>query len=964
MSPAEPLLRRYRKSLIAVLIFIAYSIGLLLYNLDMRERLRQNLLEAAQLELVRQADALSYYFAERHNDLTDLAASEVVTSYFGSQDLGMSSDYGLAINIQAIEDKLQLLLERKRLGFTHIYEQLMLIDENGQIVARVGSAPTGTAEDLAAQLTTLQQAPVTLSLHEDGHLLRLIQPVTRKGKHRGYLVAHCAFDPLDSRLSATASLRPEAVVYSATGHPISKQAPAVFSDPDVIEHLTRLKAGNDTLAHSLLNDEASLIAVLKQGIDNSPFSLAMLITEQELSAHSTPPLLLVGMGTVPLVVIFIVLQEMRERRRVEDAHAAARAEAERLAQARSEFLANMSHEIRTPLNAILGLAQMGQRSSAGRNAAQQFARINESGQHLLGVINDILDCSKIEAGKLRVESIAIEPGKVIDAAVTLTAERAFNRGLGFTVLERGLPASCRGDPLRLSQILVNLLGNAIKFTEHGSVTLDVRVEGDILSLRVSDTGIGMTAEQVARLFQPFEQADNSTTRRFGGTGLGLSICDHLVKSMGGQMLVTSTPGAGSSFDVRLPLIAPEPDDRPPPSGHLLLAGFPPDESAPLVTELQARGVSASAVEQPVSPVPAGALIAIDARIADEGPMWRKWLRNLRDDGHPVALVGRIDEFDMSGLADGLSGRRPLIERPLRVRHLVECLRTRGGGQTAAYSPPDTRLAGLTLLAVDDNEINRLVLADLLAQEGARIDCVPGAAEALAQLDTVGTAYYQLVLTDVQMPDMDGYELTRRLKTLDPTLPVLGLTAHAGADARSNCLAAGMLAHIPKPLELDTLVEEILRHCRQSSRTEAAAPPPSTTMTAPTPEPTPMPTSDAESPVEAAAHGLIDWSALEAQFKGKTAFVTRLASRALANYRTSVVRLRALADGDGDLAELSFLAHSIKGTAGTLKADAIHELAATTDYAARAGDAHSRQLAAQLAASLDTLIAELAARTGE
>ena len=630
MSSDDSLLRRYRKSFIAILIFIGYAVSLLVHNLSVRDQLRQNLIDAAQLDLVRRADALSYYFTERHNDLTDLAESEVVASYFGSYDLGMSADYGLAIQIQAIEDKFNRLIERKRLGFVPIYDQLTLTDDKGAIVAQAGELPDGANDDLHA--TT---ASGNVELLDDGKRLRLSQTVTIKGRMRGHIIATGPFTPIESRVSFSTALRPEALVSTQSGDPLSSNAPDAFRQPEIRLALAGLgnrgKAGAISVADS---DDDSPIATLKQHVEGSPVSLAALITDGELNSHSMPTLLLLGMGLVPLVVIFIVLQEMFERRRVERAHVLARAEAERLAQARSEFLANMSHEIRTPLNAILGLAQMGIRNSSGRHAEQQFIRINESGQHLLGVINDILDCAKIEAGKLKVEHIPIEPGKVIDSALTLTAERAYARHLKFFVRESGLPASCRSDPLRLSQVLVNMLGNAIKFTDTGSISLEARVEAGLLCIRISDTGIGMTPEQVERLFLPFEQADSSTTRRFGGSGLGLSISSHLVKAMGGNIVVTSAPGVGSSFDVRVPLVAAEPEPPPPP-GHIVLAGFPVDEAADLVAQLEARGIPAITLDAPAGTLPGDSLIVIDAGIADHSLDWRKWLRELphRRDRH-------------------------------------------------------------------------------------------------------------------------------------------------------------------------------------------------------------------------------------------------------------------------------------------------------------------------------------------
>jgi PAS domain S-box-containing protein len=250
----------------------------------------------------------------------------------------------------------------------------------------------------------------------------------------------------------------------------------------------------------------------------------------------------------------------------------ARAEAERLAQVKSEFLANMSHEIRTPLNGVLGLAQVGYRQSHGRGKAQEtFSRILASGKLLLGIINDILDFSKIEAGKLRIEAIPVDLGQVVGEALELMMERAQDKGLklGFRWLAgpmgRGL-----SDPLRIGQVLLNLLSNAIKFTAAGGVKLSAgRVDGQLL-LRVSDTGIGMSAEEIGKVFSPFEQADNSTTRKFGGTGLGLAITHRIVELMGGSLQVDSIVGQGSTFEVRLPWVdAPqdegaEPDEPPRP----------------------------------------------------------------------------------------------------------------------------------------------------------------------------------------------------------------------------------------------------------------------------------------------------------------------------------------------------------------------------------------------------------------
>ncbi|MDD3353753.1 ATP-binding protein [Zoogloea sp.] len=378
---------------------------------------------------------------------------------------------------------------------------------------------------------------------------------------------------------------------------------------------------------------------------------------------------------------------------------AARAEAERLARVKSEFLANMSHEIRTPLNGVLGLAHIGLRDSQGRTR-ETFARIITSGQLLLGIINDILDYSKIEAGKLRIEAIPVSLGKLVSETLDLMQERAVAKGLRLQFQkETPLPAACLADPLRVGQVLINLLSNALKFTEKGDVSLSVAHDGEALVFRVRDTGIGMTEEELATVFRPFEQADNSTTRRFGGTGLGLTITRRLVDLMGGRLTVASCSGAGSCFEVSLPCPA-------------------------------------------------------------------------------VA-----DPFDAE----------------------AELRREQEGVDTAP------RLAGLRVLVAEDNEVNQLVIEEMLSGEGAQVTLCSNGQEAVECLQSVGAEVFDVVLMDVQMPVMDGLEATRQIRALAPTLPVIGQTAHAFEEEKGRCRAAGMVAHLAKPLDPDLLVQTVRQH---------------------------------------------------------------------------------------------------------------------------------------------------------
>ena len=933
------LLKRHRKSLVALLLFIAYAVTLFVHNLSVQGRLEQNLIDGATLELARRADTLSAYISERHNSLANLAASDAVANYFAGRDLGMSVEYGLGLHLQAIEDHLEQLMQREQLDTTHIYQQILLIDRQGEVVARAPESPETTDEDLKSLAPRLDGAR-DVTLLDGRKLLRFSQPVSIKGVLRGHVIADIPLATIEQLAGGGNALRPETLVLTDSGRPVLATPPMFFKQADVIALLAGLPPRDTRLTPKLRAFAGDRpIAAIKQSIHGSPLALAALVTRREVAANAIPPVFLATAGAVPFLLLYIVVLEIRERRRIEQRNVDARLEAERRAKARSEFLANMSHEIRTPLNAILGLAQIGQRVSAGRQVEQQFIRIVESGQHLLGIVNDVLDSAKIEAGKLTVEQIAIDPGQVIDSAVTLSAERAFARGLDFRVRESGLPSRCQGDPLRLSQVIVNLLGNAIKFTERGAVTLEVHADADTLHLSVSDTGIGMSPEQIERLFKPFEQADSSTTRRFGGTGLGLSISAHLVRAMGGSIEVASTPGAGTTFFVRLPLLEAVFEagcEASAAGGSLVLAGFPAEECAALRDDLAARGIAVATLEAPTVPAPAADLLVVDARFAGDPTAWRDWLAGLYAERRSLAIAGRLDEIEQAEL---LGMHLPIIERPLRSRHFCEALAKR----TRLLPPPaplEKRLAGLQVLAVDDNEINRLVLADMLAQEGAQVTCLAGGREALDHLAGTGPARYQIVLTDIQMPDMDGYALTRALQAACPGLPVLGLTAHAGPEARDACIAAGMRAHLPKPFELDALVQEILKHAttdiRAQGRPRKPAPP-------------------------GRNAGLVNWPALEALFKGRPQFVDRVAHKALATYRNELAELREFAGGQGTLTALAFLAHGIKGSAGALHAMSVHQLAAEVDAAARAGKDEARVLASELADHLEALLHELEMR---
>ena len=262
-----------------------------------------------------------------------------------------------------------------------------------------------------------------------------------------------------------------------------------------------------------------------------------------------------------LVGAVVSFMDITARRALDDAREAALQQAERLARARSDFLANMSHEIRTPLNGVLGLAQVGHREAYNPEQNQEiFGRILDAGRTLLGVVDNVLDFSRIEVGKAHIEAVPVRLRELIDEVMTPITPLADAKGLALQVrYAEDLPARCSTDPVRVKQVLMNLLANAVKFTEHGHVELAIARRDQWLHLRVSDTGIGISDEQAGRIFTAFEQADTSTTRKFGGTGLGLSISKRIVELMGGQISLTSSVGVGSTFEVVLPLVILPPE---------------------------------------------------------------------------------------------------------------------------------------------------------------------------------------------------------------------------------------------------------------------------------------------------------------------------------------------------------------------------------------------------------------------
>ncbi|HET9208605.1 MAG TPA: ATP-binding protein, partial [Burkholderiaceae bacterium] len=386
--------------------------------------------------------------------------------------------------------------------------------------------------------------------------------------------------------------------------------------------------------------------------------------------------------------------------------------AQAAARAKSAFLANMSHEIRTPMNAIIGLTHLMQRDTREPLGQERLGKVADAAHHLLGIINDVLDLSKIDAGKIELEAVDFDLDEVLARSCSMVTGSAHAKGLQLQVDSGDLPSHVRGDPTRLSQVLVNLLGNAVKFTERGSVSLRGSLaahEVDAMRLRfeVRDTGIGIEPDRLGKLFDAFEQSDSSTTRRFGGTGLGLAVTRELVELMGGEVGVDSTPGVGSTFWVTV---------RVQPA-----LGMARQELAP----------------------------------------------------------------DRAASNDALPQRAPLDSR---------------------------------VLLAEDNLINQEVARELLRAAGCEVEVADNGRRAVEMARTGG---YDLILMDVQMPELDGIEACRQIRALPglSRVPIIAMTANAFAEDRAACLAAGMNDHVAKPVHAALLYDTLarwLKHARSQA----------------------------------------------------------------------------------------------------------------------------------------------------